>query len=116
MSSGRHHSFRSLRLIAALGSALAVFATLADSEASCPDGSECFQSQAPGETPSQQMPTPACTGRPCRTPLRLTSPAWAPMALGGAVSTLRPVPVRPLLSSEPVAPPTPPPIAPPAVL
>ena len=108
------HSIRVLRLTAVLSVALAAFAALADSEATCPDGVECYQSRHDDDRSSQPAPAQDCAGRPCRTPLRLASPDWTPLALGGAVSAFRPEPVRPLFSAEPAAPPTPPPIARPA--
>jgi len=113
---GRLHRIKLLRLTAALSVALAIFAALADSEASCPDGTRCCQSRSEDERSSQRTPAQECASRPCRTPLRLGSAVWTPLALGGALSTLRPPPVRLLSSMEPVAPPTPPPIASPALL
>lgn len=108
------YSFRVLRLTAALGVALTAFAALADCEATCPDGVECSQSRPDDDRSPLRAPAQDCAGRPCRTPLRLASPDWTPLALGGAVSTLRLDPVRSPFSAEPAAPPTPPPIARPA--
>ncbi len=104
-------SLRVIRLTAALGVALAAFAAAADSEAACPGVAECYQPRSEDDRSEQRAPVQDCAGRPCRTPLRLASPDWTPLALGGAVSAHRPVPVRPLFSAEPAAPPTPPPIA-----
>ena len=113
---GRRHSCKLLRLTVALSVALTAMAAVADSEAACPDGSECCQSRSNEKRSGHEAPVQDCAGRPCRTPLRLASPEWTPPALGGALSTFRPAPVLPLSSTEPAAPPTPPPIAPSAVL
>jgi hypothetical protein len=109
-----HCSFRVLRLTAALSVALAAFAAVADSDSTCPDEVECCRSRTVDDRSSQGAPAQGCAGRPCRTPLRLANPDQTPLALGGAVSTLRPEPARPLFSAEPTAPPTPPPIPRPA--
>ena len=115
MSRSRRHSTL-LRLSAVLAVALIAIAVVSDSEASCPEGSECCRSRSGDERPSHGAPAQNCAGRPCRTPLRLLEPESTPLTPGGALSSPRPAPVRFLSSIEPVAPPTPPPIASPSLL
>lgn len=105
------HRFRILRLFAVAATALAAFAVFADSEATCPDGAESYQSRSSDEQPAPLAPARDCSGRPCRTPLRIGAAPWAPMPQASPPSTLPLAPAHPLLGTDPAAPPTPPPIA-----
>lgn len=101
----------SLRLAAALSAALLVFAVVADNEANCPDqaGSECVSGASHRDEAPPTAPGQDCAGRPCRTPLSV-APASPVVGVLGALSTLVADPVRPPISTEPAAPPTPPPL------
>jgi hypothetical protein len=100
-----------LRLAACLSAALLAFAAVADSEASCPQqaGAECLSSAGEHDETPPTAPAQDCAGRPCRTPVSVT--AAVPVAqVVGTVSSFVADPMAPLISAEPAAPPTPPPV------
>ena len=101
----------SLRLAAFLSTALLALAAVVDSEASCPEQScaVCFSAAGHHDEAPPGAPAQDCAGRPCRTPVSV-APAGLAVQVLGTVSTFVAVPVRPPISAEPAAPPTPPPI------
>lgn len=101
----------SLRLAATLSAALLAFAAVADTEASCQEqaGAECVSAASHHDESPPTAPAQSCAGRPCRTPVRV-APAGLAARLPGIVTSVVVDPARPLISAEPVAPPTPPPV------
>ena len=101
----------SLRLAAAVSVALLAFAAIADNEANCPNDTDakCISAASHQDEGPPTAPAHDCAGRPCRTPMSVAQAGPVVLVLGVA-STLIADPVRPLISAEPVAPPTPPPV------
>lgn len=101
------------RLLSLVSLGLLVFGAVADNQAIC-EVRECACEAAPtsdGAPPLVPGPAESCAARPCRTPVCPGSAAQVHEVVG-TVSTFIPTPARPLLSTEPAAPPTPPPISP----
>ena len=104
-----------LRLAACLSAALLAFAAVADNEASCTEqtgehaGAACVSAASDHDEVPPTGPAQDCAGRPCRTPVRV-APAGLAVQVIGMAPTFVADPVRPLISTEPAAPPTPPPV------
>lgn len=100
-----------LRVAACLSAALVAFAAVADSEASCTEQSGAVRLSAAGHHDEAPPSAPAqdCAGRPCRTPVSVAAADPAVQVIG-TVSSFVAEPVRPPISADPAAPPTPPPV------
>jgi hypothetical protein len=100
-----------LRLAACLSAALLAFAAVADSEASCAEqaGAVRLSSAGDHDEAPQNAPAQDCAGRPCRTPVSVAAADPAVQVIG-TVSSFVAEPVRPPISAETAAPPTPPPV------